>query len=79
LPRSLLIYLGGIYDPSFANVIGNIHLFAAAQLSYDLIKSLVSSARSNAQAGKKRKAVDADEVAGEVKRKKVLSAAADLI
>jgi hypothetical protein len=39
----------------------------------------VSSARSNAQAGKKRKAVDADEVAGEVKRKKVLSAAADLI
>jgi len=47
--------------------------------TYDLIKSLVSSARSNAQAGKKRKAVDADEVAGEVKRKKVLSAAADLI
>jgi hypothetical protein len=62
LPRSLLIYCGTDFGPT-----------------YDLIKSLVSSARSNAQAGKKRKAVDADEVAGEVKRKKVLSAAADLI
>jgi len=65
LPRSLLICLGGIYDPSFANVIGNIHLFAAAQLSYQVVTEAVY--------------VDADEVAGEVKRKKVLSAAADLI